>query len=236
MIRRIKALVSSFVIATVAGVAAAPSVHAGHLDIGASPAVVSGHAEAGQQHILTIPGSGSSFNVICNSATLEGGTTGTPLDELTVTPTFGGCRLAGSLVTVQMNGCRYTFTGIGQPTHTFSTDIVGCTAGKQIQIKWALCTVDIPQQNGLAHLVASNTGLEGNEVTLSATMAGITNLQTGLACPAGNNAHGQTMSFSGNTTLKAFTDGKQGGQSPVIKHGHEYVEQVPGELVGLVAT
>ena len=228
MMRKVKLLGVALAAVTALNVSAASLTHAAEFDFGASPGVVTGLNEAGQQHILQIPNPpGASFNAMCGEASLEGGTFGKFASDITVTPTYSSCKLAGTFAIWQMNGCKYTLTGSGHFARTFTVDIVGCTSGKQIQIKTALCTVDIPEQNGLSHLVGTN--LPGAlEITLEATVTGITSVQTGAACPGGNNKHSTSGSFSGNTIVGSFIDEKQGIQLGIEKHGHEYFEEIPG--------
>jgi hypothetical protein len=195
---------------------------------GVQVSVIIGNGEASQQHTLTIPGNPSPFNAVCDSASIEGTVQGQVLEDVTLTPTYSSCKLAGTAATVQMNGCKYTLTGEGQPAQTALGDIVGCTSGKQIQVKTALCTVDIPAQNSLSHMVGSNIG--GNEITTSLTMGGVTAVQTGAACPGGNNAHTSAASLAGNTTAKAFQDS---GSTQVTKHSHQYSEVNAGSQVSL---
>lgn len=209
---------------------AATAANAGTLHIGSSPAVVTGHSE--KLVLILFP---EGFSVVCDTDTLEA-TVQQPqatqtIHELTLTETHQLCKLFGISATVQMNGCKRTLTGSGQPANTAVFDIVGCTSGKQIQIKTAVCTVDIPEQNGLSHLVASNIG--ANEVNLQAKVSGTTAVQTGAACPGGNNKHTATASSSGSWILKAFQDA---GTDQVTKHGHQYVEHTCGVQIHLIST
>lgn len=235
MIGKIKVLGAAFMALAAMG-ALASVASAGTADIGATPSVVTAEIESGQQHILTIPDPPDApFNSLCEAASIEGTVSGQSVQEATVTPTYSGCKLAGQAAQVLLNGCKYTLTGNGAGigSNTFNVDVVGCTEGKQIQIKSAICTVDIPAQNGLSHVVASNIGGASKEVTLNATVTGITAVQTGAACPQGNNAHTTGASFSGNTIAKAFKDA---GGTQVTKHSHQYTQFTVGEQVTLVST
>jgi hypothetical protein len=216
------------------------AAHAGSLDVGASPAVITGHSETNQSHTVTLTATnGQKVNAVCNTASAEGTTQGQNLTEATITPTFGqsetaptGCTLGGQISQVRMNGCKFTLTGEGSPSSTALVDVVGCTSGMQIQNKSALCTLDIPEQNGLAHVVATNLA-GGKEVTFNSTIAGIKVTQTGAACPDGNNHVSTNASITGNTIIKAFKDS---GTKQVTKHGHQYVEHLCGEQVTILTT
>lgn len=205
---------------------AASAAQAGETDIGAQPAVLFGHSEAGQVHIVTLTSTaGSKFNSSCPTASFEGTTQGQKINEETLTPTYSGnattpnCTAFGVGAQVLANGCKFTITGAGQPSRTGVMDLVGCTSGKSAEVKTAICTIDIPEQNGVSHIVATN--IASQEVTLSATMTGITVRQTGAACPDGNNHVSATGSATGNTLLKARVDANG---SQVTKHGHQYQE------------
>jgi hypothetical protein len=229
---------SSLLVIAMIGLVASSSASAGSFDIEVNPAVLIAHSDekAGggfQQHILTVPDPDGAFNVICDTAIAEGTTVGASLEEATLTPTLTGCRLSGTNAVAQMNGCKYTLTGADQPEDTFLLDITGCTAGKQIQIKSALCTIDIPEQNGLSHVVAANVGGEGSEVTLSSTLSGITATQTGAACPGGNLAHTAGATSTANTVAEAFQDA---GVKQATKHGHQYQEPIPAGSVQVEAS
>jgi hypothetical protein len=234
MIEKVKALAIAFVAVVASGALATAGAHAGTLDIGTGPAVLKGNSDTtffgSQQHLFSFNSGSGPFNAVCDSASFEGETFGTSIQEAAFTPTYASCKLAGMSAVFQMNGCRYTIQGTSQAVRTFDVNILGCTAGKQIQIKTALCTVDIPEQIWLHHLTATN--LENNAVTFEATLTGMTATLTGAACPGGNGAPA-SASLSGNTIVRAF---KAFGKPKVTKHGHEYIEVTGGEQVSLLAT
>jgi len=219
------------------------TAHAGKLDVGSQPAVLRGHSDTNlfgefQEHILSINGtSGQQFLVKCKTASFEGTTQGSSLEEATVTPTYGtgkgeasesqGCTLAGIKAQVLMNGCKYTITGSGQAANTANVDIAGCTFGKRIEVKTVACQMYIGAQNGLSHIVGTN--LNAQEVTLQATVQTIlVEEQVGSACPGGVFA-----TFSGNTVVKSFKDS---GTQLAFKHQHQYFEVISGEQVSIQST
>jgi hypothetical protein len=209
-------------------------------EIGSVPATITGQSEPKEgvefEFSFTIP-QGAKIQVTCNSAAFEATTQGKIAGEMTITPTYGkpggfpasGCfskQLAQFVI--KMNGCKFTLTNAGQPTNTFLVDIVGCTAGKQIQLQYLICTFEVPEQNGISHVVASD--LPEGEVTLESTMSGMTIRQAGVNCPNGNGSVQHNLAFTANTVVKAFEDAE--GVS-VFKHSHEYVENANGEQVSL---
>jgi len=232
---QIKVLGLAFVVIAAITATAASAVQASSLDIGSNPAVFTSTNESGQTFTYTLAktNGGGNFNAICTSSTFVGTTQGQTIQDATVTPTFSGCTLFGQASTVLFNGCKFTLTGEGQAANTLQTDINGCTLGKSIQIKSALCTLDIPEQIGLSHLVGINVGGASKEVTLSATVSKVTVTQTGAACPDGNNHHSNNISFTFNWIVKAF---KEKENRQITTHGHQYIESICGEQVTLVST
>ena len=212
---------------------AASAAQAGEFDIGVQPASLFAVNEAGQIHQLQITSTaGGKFNTNCPNASLEGTTQGQKINEATATATYGpNCTAFGVAAQVVMNGCKYTITGtthiiqgqqtihVVHPANTAVVDVVGCTQGKSIEIKTAICTLDIPQQNELSHIIGSNVNAQ--QVTLAATVSGITVRQTGAACPDGNNHVSTTGAFVGNTLGVGRSDV---GGSQVTKHSHQYQE------------
>ena len=226
MFSKLKALGLAIFAITAMSAFAASAAQAGSFDVGANPANLHAHSEAGQQHELILQKTGftgqqlNRFPAKCTTASLEGTTQGQVVSEATVTATYSGtCQAFGTNAQVLMNGCKFTVTGSGHAANTATVDVVGCTAGKKIEIRTAICVLDVPEQNGLSHVVGTN--LSSQEVTLAATVQGVTVQQTGAACPDGNNHHGTDAEFTGNTIAKAYSDS---GNAQVTKHTHQYVE------------
>jgi hypothetical protein len=234
MTHKIKALGIAFIAIAAISSLAVSSAQAGTVHIEPNPAVVTGHIETGQQHKLQIPAVPNPFNSVCDVSTIEATvhqvvSQTTPktqtVHDITATPSYSSCKLAGTNAQVTMNGCHYTLTGAGQPALTALVDVICTTPGKQIEIRTAICTVHIPAQNGLSHITFVNQA--GNKITANATVGGITAVQTGAACPGGNNAHTNAASFTGNTLLNAFED--QGLIEKVQPHdGHQYTRYLHG--------
>jgi hypothetical protein len=237
MTSKIKALGLAFVAIAAMSAIAASGAQAGSFDVGAQPAVVSGHDEVGQDHVFVIKKTGTleSFTTSCSTSWLEATTQGqVNVNEVTATATYGGQCVFGftDLTTqVRLNGCKYTLTGSGANTATI--DITGCTNanGITLQVLGAACQFRIPAQNGLSHVVGTTVG---TEVTLAATVSGITVHQSGVGCPDGNNHLGTNASFTGNTLLNAKQDP---GTEQVTEHGHQFVKnKLGGTTVSLTST
>jgi hypothetical protein len=231
MIGKIKVLGLSFVVLIAVSAMGAAGAQATRAHLQQSPAVVTGYIEAQQQHILTIPGKepGEFFNGVCDGSTVEATFTTLTPQEATATPQYNGsCKLAGTMALVTVNGCHFRLFSAGTPasTQTANADIV-CPTGKPIQIKTALCTVDIPAQTNKAHVTFVNQF--NNYVTASSKVSGITTVQTGAACLGGNNAHSNAASFSGNTTLTAFAHSGDASKAKDPVDGHEYTRYNHGQ-------
>jgi hypothetical protein len=187
-----------------------------------------------EQNIFEVTNSAGSFiKVKCSEATFEG-TSSTPSPrEVTVTPTYGGCTLGGLAASVTMNGCKYTFTGESSPAGTFTVDIVQCTTGKTITVKKGNCTISVPAQNNLSHVVFDNSGSASEmDIVATATVGGINNTQTGSECPAPG-LTSSDASYSGTVTIRAFSDL---GSRSVSKHEHSYEEVICGSLLSLTVS
>ncbi len=249
MTTKLKSLVLAMLAITALSAVAASSAQAGTFDIGANPAVITGHSDPKvgggfQEHTFSLhtTGGGIAF-AKCPTASFEGTSHqligGTPpfqeVHHLTLTPTYGpGCTAFGMAAQIVMNGCKYTFTGAGQPQGTFLLDVTGCTAGKVMEIKTPICTLDVLEHHQIPHVVGKNVFTKGlpHEVTLEMTVR-FTVRQTGFACPDGNNHLSTNLTLSGNTVLKAYQDL---GPILVTKHGHQYFESLEGQQVPLTTT
>lgn len=229
---RVKTVTIGFVVSAlpVIGLTWASAVQGGQIDIGAQPAVITGQSEQiepgkFQQHTFSIAGA---LRIICHGGvSFEGTTQSLSSSEIVLTPTWPVCTISTQ---IRMNGCKYFLTGSGQPANTYKLDIVGCTAGKQIEMITPFCIFAVPPQNELSHSVLSPNGTEG---TLRMTIASMTVVQTGGSCPNGNNFHSAKGEIAGNTTMKAYA---HAGTSQVFKHTHEYLEVIEGKQVSLTST
>lgn len=244
MIGKIKFLALSCVAIASLSAAGASTAQAGELAIGVQPAILTAHNEVSQQHVFVLQSAKKeNFAVECTTGSFEGTTTGQAINEWTVTATYGtgkgnptelqSCKFAGLKAQVLMNGCKYTFTGAGQAANTFLFDIVGCTAGKQIEIKAPLanCTIDIPEQNNLSHMIGKQ--ISPQEVTLETLVnTKITTTQTGAGCPDGDKFQAVNGSLVGNTIVTAYKDNMT---AQVTLHQHQYTEHRCGTQVTLMS-
>ncbi len=199
----------------------------GEFTFGSAPATVTGSQVA--QNIFSVKNTaGSQIQVKCSIATFEGTSSIKEGKDITITPEYSNCTLGGLGATVNMNGCKYTFTGSAEKTAL--VDIVGCTTGKTITVVKGNCTIAVGEQSALSHVVFTSEGTESTMDTLAnATVTGIRSTQTGSECPA----PGATQSdgtYSGTVTVKAFSD--SGGRS-ATKHEHTFTEVICGTQISL---
>lgn len=251
MATKLKHLVLAMLSIAALSAVGASSAQAGAFDIYANPGVITGHSDPKpgggfQEHVFALHTTGGGVPQIkCPTASSEGtshqvvgGVTPIPqvVNHLTLTPTYGpGCTAFGGMAAqIVMNGCKYTLTGAGQPAGTFLLDVTGCTAGKSMEIITPICTLDVLQHHQIPHVVGQTVFTEGQpqEVTLGMTLR-LTVLQTGAACPDGNNHLSTNLTLGGNTVLKAYQDV---ASVQVLKHGHQYSEAIEGAPVPLTVT
>ncbi len=261
MIHNIKALSLAIVAVAAMSVVAASAAQASELH-----ATVPNKANVtGEQSVSLKPQYTKSGSISqCTQAIFEGTITNkgqsqqqTTEQELTVTPTYSGCKTVGINSQVLMNGCKYTITGShtpqgGQAQTTALTawlDITGCTAGKSIETKLSGCTITVPEQTTLSHLKFTNIAevqhqpsgqTTPHHVEVQFNIQGITYEYHGIACP--KPLDGQPVlitklthdgDLTGNATFKAYEDSST---AQVTKHGHQYTEHKCGNQVGLLAT
>jgi hypothetical protein len=211
------------------GALTASSAFAAEFTFGASPATVTGSQV--EVNIFEVTNSAGGFvKVKCSEVTFEGTSSTASGKEITVTPTYGSCTLGGLAASVTMDGCRYTLTGASSPARTASVDIVGCTPGKAITVKKGNCTITVPEQSELSHVVFDNEGTTSTmDALATATVTGINNTQTGSECPSPG-LTSSDASYSGTVTVKAFSDL---GSRSVSKHEHSYEEVICGSQISL---
>jgi hypothetical protein len=236
MIRKIKGLGIVFVAIAAMSMTAASVVQASELHAAAGPnASILG--EQTTSNVFTT----DSGTVTCTQALFEGtapsATSGTTTaQELTVTPTYTGCKAFGLNATVDMNGCEYTITGAGQPALTATVDVVcNKTVGKVIEITAAGgCTVTVGPQAIGGHLIFSAGGASPADVNVNITANAI-NYEGHGACPslpATTPTTGGT--YTGGATFKARVDN---GAAQATHNGHTYQKLAQtGALVALTAT
>jgi hypothetical protein len=154
-----------------------------------------------------VTGSGSSITtfgalitVECTTASQAGTIAGSSAAELTVSPSYSGCKGTGREVTTDMNGCAYVLglTGVGADGKV----TIECPAGKSIQTTVDKfpegCTITIPAQapGGVVDYKEEGAGT-GRDLLLTWTLEGMHYTRDG--CEIGGTGINGTM--SGSITL-----------------------------------
>jgi hypothetical protein len=242
MTRKIQGLGLALVAIAAMSMAAASAVQASELHATTSAHSVSIFGAQTEQHKFNT----DLGTINCTQALLEGtateqGQSATQLtsQELQITGTYTGCTAFGLAATIHMNGCKYTITnklGAHTTAETAYVDITGCTAGQRIEITTPGCTVTVPEQHNLSHLVFTDEGVAPNEaVIVDITIAGIT-YETHGVCP--NIPHPTTLTHNGQYTGKSTFQAKQDVGTELFTHtSHQYNKlKQTGNVVGLLAT
>ncbi len=242
MIRNIRAFGAALIAVAAMGMATSSAVQASELHFTTSEnnTVITGQQITQLVLQVTAP---QGIMTKCDTFTLEGtvsdeGQSSTQLTakDLTLTPTYSECASWGVNSQVKMNGCKFVITGSheGAPAKTAYLDLVGCTAGKQMEMLTPLCTISYPEQSTLGHVVFSNKGEGGSEdVEAQFTISGIKYQLAGAACSHTTNTLTSDATMTGSVTLRAYKDL---GSEQVTLHGHQYEKRKDGAQLGVLAT
>jgi hypothetical protein len=246
MTRKIKALGLAFVAMAAISMAAASAVKASELHATHPGDVVITGSQI-EQHKFQITHQTGGPNTTCSTTNFEGTVPWSGVgqqvtsNDVTMTATYAQCKSFGLNATVRMNGCKHTVTGKAN-TNTGTTtaltaylDIVGCTAGKQIEVIAAgFCIITVPEQHNLQHIVFSNTTEVGkpHHTHANFTITGIT-YQTHGECVHQGTVTRSDAQYTGQATFRAY---KKTGQHQVTEHNHQFLKQTHAEQVGLLAT
>lgn len=207
-----------------------------HVNTAAGKAIITGTQT--ENHKFQVTSSAAGPSVQCAQghfeSTVEGAGQQITVQELTVTGQYTGCTFLGLNATITMNGCKFTFTNTTPTTSlTQLVDVTGCTAAApRIEVHVPGCTLTIPQQHGLSHVVFTNQA--NGHVEADATVSGITYETHGPACahqPETVLKHDGT--YHGKVTLTGF---QHGGVGLVTHNNHQYNKGITGNSLNLVAT
>lgn len=216
MIRNLKILGLTMVaMAAIAGVAAASASAHFHAENAGTTSVTGSQTNT---HEFTV----NTGTVTCSTANFGGSQSGETAESLTITPVYEGCTnsLLGSM-TVNMNGCYYTFTVTETTTETTTDGAVHiiCETGKEIEVKRTsgtqVCTVKVPPQTPVGGIEYHNKTDEAGVpktmyVEVTANVTGLHYTQSGILCLGG------TGSFTNGTyTGKVKEVGKNAGEERV---------------------
>ena len=118
-----------------------------------------------------------------------------PVSDVTFTPTYSGCKLGELKVTIDMNGCQYTFTAPEETEESPPFDlhaqmhIVNCSG--PIKFTATGCTVEIPEQTPSTPTAGLTVlGAEPFETQITPTVEGFSYSYSGFLCGSGSGENG----------------------------------------------
>jgi hypothetical protein len=168
MIRNLKVLIAAaMALAAFGAVSASGAQAAAHFHCSTKPctATLKPDGEAGTKtahHVFIVKKGTASGSFTCNSLS---GTATLAAEEVTEATfsslAYSTCNIAGTAVTVNMNGCTYTFTAAGGVT------VGGCTSGKEIELvvggaSGCIITIGAQTLSGVSY---HNIGVEASNTT-----------------------------------------------------------------------
>jgi hypothetical protein len=126
---------------------------------------------------------------------------------LVMQPSYSGCTIGGVSVTVNMNGCEYTFeptkTTEGEDRYAGRMGIL-CPTGKTIEVSTSGCLVTIGEQLNLETVefanVTSEKQVEDHE-TWQTSLKSAKYMQTGAFCKGGSGIF-ENLTYQGVSTIK----------------------------------
>ncbi|HKB52253.1 MAG TPA: hypothetical protein VKC63_12615 [Solirubrobacterales bacterium] len=190
--------------------ASAESQATGHFTCEVEPCTVKGSEVLGSSHRFELAIAGLT-GIVCDEASYKGTAATKTVTDITITPTYGECHTTGTgtgsksgEVTVDVNGCTYTFTQPNKESakteHT--VDLV-CPTGKTIIVTHPECETTFDPINGLKG-VGYTTILENNihTITLTSNVSGFSvTFHKGICVLLGTNHVGE---LSGSATVRGF--------------------------------
>lgn len=168
--------------------------------------------QIGEQKFVTSGGT-----VKCTTATFTGSQSGTTVTTVTLKPVYSGCTafgFAGASVDTSGTGheCGYLFHMVENSSPPTATADVECNAAGEditVTVPGLGCTVHIPQQTGLKHIVFSNTETGSKrDIDANVTIEGIKYNETSGCFFPGERTNG---TLTGSATIKGFSGGVQVG-------------------------
>lgn len=153
-------------------------------------------------HVLHFVAPGLSSEVGCSTG-LNGTTTAATIESLALTPAFANCTVTGTVskVTIDTNGCSFTFTSAkGTTNETEQTVHLACPIGQNMVITRPDCTIVLPPQTFTGVTYASATNFSKPALTVSFNSQMVFRYEAGTCTSLGTN---QTGTLKGSLTLKA---------------------------------
>jgi hypothetical protein len=198
MIRNLKVLGLAVVAVFAMSAVVASAAMAENFHSESSPTTLTGEQSATHEFTTSVG------TVTCTTAKFSGNVTGTSVSEVSVHPTYEGCKLSGINinVTITTTGCNYRFYNVASKSGP--VDVV-CETGKEITVSGPGCTVKVPGQTGKSTVSYTNNGSgTGRTVTVTAAVEGLKYSTSGLLCGSSTKENG---TYKGPTLVKGFTGG-----------------------------
>jgi hypothetical protein len=201
--RKLKAVGLAALALLAIGAVSAPAAQAGVFETGVFPATITGQHINGPHEITT------ELGVMACGMRFEG-ELAEASEELTLTPEFLGCMLAGNPVDVANNGCDFRFNAgatLAMDTVEGSLDLI-CPGGGKITFGVTIggvveCVMKVPEQLGLGEVTYIDTTM-AQDVDVEFNIEGFS-YELGANCPAaGAFANGE---YAGESTLRAHSGG-----------------------------
>jgi hypothetical protein len=200
-VRKLRALgLSALALLAIGGVSAS-AAQAGEFETAIAPATVTGLNVGGPHEITTNLG-------VMNCPVTYEGELAEASEELTLTPVFGPCGLAGKEVDVETNGCDIRFNAGATLFLGFvegSMDVI-CPEGNMIDFgitNSGGCHIGIPEQLGLGEVTYRSTTMP-SDVDVEFNIQGLA-YELNANCPVmGGFANGE---YAGDSTLSAHSGG-----------------------------
>jgi len=181
----------------------------GHFTSDVALTTLVGSEVPGTKHQTELTAHGLEGGVVCDEATYHATTSALTVNAIRVKATYHNCHTTPSeptTTTVTMNKCEYEFTSGG----TGTVHIVGCEAGKGIEVHHPNCTITIMPQtvSGVKYETDTDTTANGTKhhiITLDAnTVQFATQYHGGICIFTGTN---HTGTLHGSVTVRGFAHG-----------------------------
>lgn len=163
--------------------------------------------ESGEKHRLHFtehPSTPESPRIGCSEASYHGTANAATVESLTITPTYGGCTTTGTTtnVTVDVNGCSFTFTVTKGTTESTEQDVHLNCPTKPIEITHPNCNITVPSQEVQDAVTYTTTEVEGKHtITLDVNATFNTQYHEKICVFLGTPQEG---TLTGSVTVEGF--------------------------------
>jgi hypothetical protein len=206
---------------SVAAVMSASAETGGHFVSEKEHTILKGSQEASPNHLTFHDTIGS---ISCTTSDFSGTTSGNVTQtEIRLNPTYHGCKSGEKIVTVDMNGCWFTFTVNKNPSTTHNTVHLNCPVNQSVTITvWAgstestlACVEHLAPQTPKGGATYTTTGSGTTHgITADVTVSGIKVTRTAQffgGCAFAPEV-GESAELTGKATINGFdTENKQVG-------------------------